>query len=113
MWKQIIGGPSGDDSGAVGGRQDRARASTSRRDLNPMAETVLAVPFGVPIGEEEDSGAVLLPREELGVDDVVFGPGGFEGTGKGEDTFFSTRGRQAADVKVVVAGRARGVPVTA
>jgi uncharacterized membrane protein YhiD involved in acid resistance len=25
--------------------------------LNPMAETVLAVPFGVPVGEEEDRGA--------------------------------------------------------
>src|SRR5712664_3611456 len=81
--------------------------------LNPVAETVLAVPFGVPVGEEEDGGALLLPRKELGVDGVVFGPGGFDGTGKGEDTFFSTRGRQATDVKVVVVGRARGVPVTA
>src|SRR6266446_7786348 len=25
--------------------------------LNPVAETVLAMPFGVPVGEEEDSGA--------------------------------------------------------
>src|SRR5260370_1145405 len=65
--------------------------------LNPVAETVLAVPFGVPVGKEEDGGAcaVAVPTrasgnglacgKELGVDGVVFGPGRFDGAGEGED----------------------------
>ncbi len=72
--------------------------------LNPVAETVLAVPFGVPIGKEEDGGALLLPREELGVDGVVFGPGGLDGTGKDEDILL---------VQVVVVGGSGGVPIFA
>ena len=53
--------------------------------LDPVAKTVLAVPFGVPVGEEEDSGAEsgLFGGKELGMDGVVFGPGGLDGAGEG------------------------------
>src|SRR5260370_10858982 len=81
--------------------------------LNPAAEPDLAVPFGVPVGEEEDGGAGtvafatrasgngLACGKELGVDGVVFRPGGFDGTGEGEDVFA---------VEAVVGGGRGGVP---
>ena len=74
--------------------------------LNPVAETVLAVPFGVPVGEEEDgrAGAGFLAGKELGVDGVVFGPGGLDGAGEGEDVF---------GIEAVVGGGSGGVPVAA
>jgi hypothetical protein len=65
--------------------------------LNPAAETVLAVPFGIPVGEEEDSracaeafptrasGDSLAGGKELGMDGIVFRPRRFDGTGEGQD----------------------------
>jgi hypothetical protein len=55
--------------------------------LEPLAEAALAVPFGVPVGEEEDSATVFLPGEELRVDDVVLGPVRVDRTGEGQDVF--------------------------
>src|SRR5260370_6850894 len=62
-----------------------------------MAEAVLAVPFGVPVGEEKHgvAGVIraearrdrLTTGEELGVDGVVFRPGRFNGAGEGKDIF--------------------------
>src|SRR6202171_6348629 len=75
--------------------------------LNPVAKTVLAVPFGVPVGEKEDGGAktdFFAGRKELGVDGVVFGPGRFDGAGKGEDVF---------TIEAVIGGGRRGVPFPA
>jgi hypothetical protein len=72
--------------------------------LNPMAEAVLAVPFGVPVGEEEDGGALLLSPEELGVDGVVLGPGRFNGAGEGE---------HVVSIEAIVGGRSCGVPIFA
>jgi hypothetical protein len=43
-------------------------------------------------------------RKELGVDGVIFEPRGFDGTGKGEDTF---------SIEAVVVGGTRGVPIFA
>ncbi len=80
---------------------------------NPFAEAILAMPFGVPVGKDEDSGAsrgfyrrapTARGGPEPGVDGIVFGPGGFDGTGKGEDIF---------GVEAVVGGRSRGVPLVA
>jgi len=80
---------------------------------NPFAEAVLAMPFGIPVGKDEDRGASCrLDRgtptagggPEPGVDGIVFGPGGFDRTGEGEDIF---------GVEAVVGGRSRGVPVVA
>src|SRR4029077_1235179 len=70
------------------------------------AEAVLAVPFGVPVGEEEDSGpdAGVSCGKELSVDGVVFGPGGLDGAGEGENVF---------RIEAVVGGRSGGVPVAA
>src|SRR6266481_6115510 len=83
--------------------------------LNPVAETVLAVPFGVPIGEKEDgrAGTGLLCGKELGVHGVVFRPGRFEGTGKGEYVCRFKCGRRATGVKVVIGGGGGGVPIPA
>ena len=72
--------------------------------LNPAAEPVLAVPFGVPVREDEDGRASFPGAKELSVDGVVFGPGGFDGAGKGEDVFA---------VQAVVGGGGRGEPVGA
>ena len=74
--------------------------------LNPVAEAVLAVPFGVPVGEEEDGGSEtsFSGGKKLCVDDVVFRPGRFDRTGEGEDVF--------AIVAVIGGGR-HGVPVAA
>src|SRR2546426_8515599 len=71
------------------------------------------MPFGIPVGKDEDRGASCrLDRgtptagggPEPGVDGIVFGPGGFDRTGEGEDIF---------GVEAVVGGRSRGVPVVA
>src|SRR2546426_12380996 len=71
------------------------------------------MPFGIPVGKDEDRGASCrLDRgtptagggPEPGVDGIVFGPGGFDRTGEGEDIF---------GVEAVVGGRRRGVPVVA
>ena len=75
--------------------------------LNPAAEAILAVPFGVPVGEDEDGGTRtgrLASRKELCVDGVVFGPRRFDGAGEGEDVFA---------VQAVVGGGGRGEPVGA
>src|SRR5207247_3987476 len=69
--------------------------------LNPAAEAVLAVPFGVPVGENEDGGTRtgrFASRKELCVDGVVFGPRGFDGTVERQDIVFFRRGREATDV---------------
>jgi len=42
--------------------------------LNPVAETVLAVPFGVPIGRRRTAGLASSP-EKLGVDGLFSGQG--------------------------------------
>jgi hypothetical protein len=72
--------------------------------LDPVAEAVLAVPFGVPVGEEEDSGALFLAGKELGVDGVVFGPRGVDGAGERQNIF---------RIETVVGGGAGGVPFPA
>src|SRR6202158_773163 len=75
--------------------------------LDPVAETVLAVPFGVPVGEEEDGGAktdFFAGGKELGVNGVVFGPGRFYGAGEGEDV---------VAIEAVIGGGRRGVPFPA
>jgi hypothetical protein len=72
--------------------------------LNPVAEAVLAMPFGVPVGEQEDSGAGAAGAKELGVDGVIFGPGGFDAAGEGEDVFA---------VQAVIGGGGCGVPFAA
>src|SRR5580704_5490627 len=58
--------------------------------LEPFTKAALAVPFGVPVGEHQDGGGCFLwavsgplGREKLGIDYVVFRPGGFDGTGEG------------------------------
>src|SRR6266851_1639621 len=76
-----------------------------------MAEAVLAMPFGVPVGEEEDGVAGVIRAEtrgdrltsgkELGVDGVVFRPGRFNGAGEGKDIFA---------IKAIVGGGRGGVP---
>ena len=84
--------------------------------LNPVAEPVLAVPFGVPIGEKEDSGAGarvvrveprgdgLASGKKLGVDKVVFRPGGDDGAREGKDVFA---------IQAIVAGGSGGEPIFA
>src|SRR5258708_20647478 len=79
-----------------------------------MAEGVLAVPFGVPVGEEKHgvAGVIraearrdrLTTGEELGVDGVVFRPGRFDGAGEGKDIFA---------IEAVIRGRRGGVPFAA
>jgi hypothetical protein len=81
--------------------------------LNPAAKAVLALPFGVPVGQDKDSRAGpnasssragvdgFVSGKELGVDGVVFRPGRFDGTGKGENVFA---------IKVVIGSRRGGVP---
>ncbi len=81
--------------------------------LNPAAEAVLAVPFGVPVGKDEDGRTRTGPftsRKELSVDGVVFGPRRFDGAGEGQDIVFFMRGREATDVEMVVRGGRGGVP---
>ena len=72
--------------------------------LNPVAKAVLAVPFGVPVGEEEDGGAGAAGAKKLGVDSVVFGPGGFDGAGEGKDVL---------GVQAVIGCGGRDVPFAA
>jgi hypothetical protein len=72
--------------------------------LNPVAEAILAVPFGVPVGEKEYCGARTASAEELTVDGVVFGPGGLDGAGEGEDVL---------RVKAVIGGGGCLVPFAA
>ena len=74
--------------------------------LNPATETVLAMPFGVPIGEEEDgrAGAGFSGGKKLGVDGVVFRPRGLDGTGKGKDVIA---------IEAVIVGGRGGVPFLA
>jgi hypothetical protein len=75
--------------------------------LNPAAETILAVPFGIPIRKNEHGRAragFSTCGKKLGVDGVVFRPGRFDGTGEGEDVF--------AIETVIVCGRG-GVPFPA
>jgi hypothetical protein len=92
--------------------------------LNPAAETVLAVPFGVPVGEEEDSracaeafptrasGDSLACGKKLGVDGVVFRPGGFQGAGERKHVFgieaVVGRGRRSEPV-VAIRDRVPGI----
>jgi len=79
----------------------------------PLAEAILAVPFGVPVGKDEDGSALRrLDRRpptarggpEPGVNSIVLGPGRLDGTGEGEDVFC---------VEVIVRGRSGGVPIAA
>jgi len=84
--------------------------------LNPVAEAVLAMPFGVPIGEKENGGAGarvvrveprwdrLASGKKLGVDEVVFRPRGDNGAREGKDVFA---------IKAIVAGRSGGEPIFA
>ncbi len=84
--------------------------------LNPVAKAILAVPFGVPVGEKEDGGAcaVAFPArpsgdglargKELGVHGIVFRPGRFDGTGKSENVFA---------IEAVIGGGRSGVPFRA
>ena len=60
--------------------------------LEPLAEAALAVPFGVPVREEEDGGRFFVGAlgigfggEKLAVNGVVFRPGRGDGAGEGED----------------------------
>src|SRR5258708_28207266 len=79
-----------------------------------IAEAVLAVPFGVRVGEEKHgvAGVIraearrdrLTTGEELGVDGVVFRPGRFDGAGEGKDIFA---------IEAVIRGRRGGVPFPA
>jgi hypothetical protein len=80
---------------------------------DPFAEAILAVPFGIPIGEDEDSGASCgfdggAPGTgggpQAGVDGVVFRPGGFDGTCEGKNIF---------GVEAIVGGGGDGVPIFA
>ena len=74
--------------------------------LNPATETVLAMPFGVPVGEEEDgrAGAGFSGGKKLGVDGVVFRPRGLDGTGEGKDVIA---------IEAVIVGGRGGVPFLA
>jgi hypothetical protein len=72
--------------------------------LEPLAQAALAVPFGVPVGKEEDRGTLLRCREELRVDGVVLGPGGGDRAGESEDIVGS---------EAVVAGGGGGEPMVA
>ncbi len=49
----------------------------------------------------------------MGVDGIVFRPGGLDGTGKGEDVFFFMCGRRATDVQAVIGGGRGSVPFPA
>src|SRR5882762_10250904 len=79
-----------------------------------MAEAVLAVPFGVPVGEQKHgvAGVIraktrrdrLTTGKELGVDSVVFRPGGFNGTREGKNIFA---------IEDVIRGGRGGVPIHA
>ena len=71
------------------------------------------MPFGVPVGKNEDGCAARgfdgrLPTAgggpEAGVDGVVFGPGRFDGAGEGENVF---------GVEAIVGGGGGRVPVAA
>ena len=53
--------------------------------LYPFAEAALTVPFGVPVGKNEDGGALLGGGIKLGMDSVVFRPAGEDGAGEAED----------------------------
>jgi hypothetical protein len=62
--------------------------------LEPFTQAALAVPFGVPVGQNQNGRGSLvravcgqLGREQLGIDLIVFRPGGLDGTGKGQDVF--------------------------
>src|SRR5216683_1006337 len=83
--------------------------------LNPVAKAVLAVPFGVPVGEEEDGGAKtsFSGGKKLRVDGVVFRPARFDGAAEGEDVLFFKCGRRATDVEAVIVGGRGGVPFPA
>ena len=83
--------------------------------LNPMAETVLAVPFGVPVGEQEDggAGASFSCGKQLRMNSVVFWPRRFDGAGECEDIVFFMCGRKATDVEAVIEGGRGGVPFPA
>ena len=83
--------------------------------LNPVAEAVLALPLSVPVRENKDGGTGTgawvrtrndgpSGREELSVNDVVFGPRGFDGAGEGQDVF---------RIEAVVGGGGGGEPVVA
>jgi len=91
------------------GHFERGDAETG----DPFAETILAVPLGIPVGKDEDSGASCgfdrgAPGAgsgpEAGVDSVVFRPRGFDGTREGQDIF---------GVEAVVGGGSSGVPIFA
>src|SRR5258708_28199211 len=79
-----------------------------------MAQTVLAMPFGVAVRKEEDGvagviraetrGDRLTTGEELGVDGVVFRPGGSDGASEGKDIFA---------IEDVIRGGRGGVPFPA
>src|SRR5260370_41167 len=79
-----------------------------------MAKALSALPFCVPVGEEENGvagviraetrGDRLTTGEELGVDGVVFRPRGFNGAGEGEDIFA---------IEAVIRGRRGSVPFRA
>src|SRR6266852_1020876 len=80
---------------------------------NPFAQTILPVPFGVPVRQDEHRstfrclyGRTPVPggRPKVGVDRVVFRPGGGDGAGEGEDVF---------TIEAVVGGGSGGVPVFA
>src|SRR6266480_2493613 len=64
------------------------------------------MPFSVPVGEEEDGGAMtsFSGGEQLGVDGVVFRPGRCDEAGEGENIFA---------VEAVIGGGRGGVPFPA
>lgn len=83
------------------------------KSRNPVAEAVLPMPFGVPVGKDEHSATLRrfdgwLPisssRPQAGIYRVVFRPGGFDRTGERQDV---------VGIELVVVGRGGGEPVSA
>lgn len=79
--------------------------------LQPFTKAALAVPFGVPVGEDENGGLLVFRRKKLSMHGVVFRPGRNDGAGEGEDVVIFPRGRKAIDVEAVVRSGSRCVPI--
>lgn len=81
---EVVGARVAGDGAAVVVRHAEAQSGDAE-NVEPAGESDVGVGLGVPVREDEDSGAGMFRAEETGVDGIVLGPGRRVGGRERED----------------------------